>query len=393
MLAAHEILSFLTLGYLPVRVLYFHSIGIETPQIFVFEAITAMTNLATDLPLGALTDRLGRRVSVLAGHLLSLGFFAGLLVCKRTEALYLLMAVQGLSHSFISGSKDSLFYESILQLGGERYFELIGKIQFYSAVFPVFILCGALGQVDLRIPICLSALCSVALVGVALGLRETGQQFREGGGRPLGLSLGALRADIFGAVRKLLGSPDVRVLFAAFFLVDTMRQPIFLLAQTRMSELGFTALQLGLLQNTWNYVGLGFALKMHLFVRRWGSFRTVGHFVLALAVSCFLLGALPGGWAMAFIIPVGACMRVILPVLNKRINEFVADSERASVGSCMSTVLSLGVIAIQSASSQVLKHVDSSLFFVVLAALLSAGFLWLRPRLKVAFRNDPARRP
>ena len=61
LLFIHEFLNYLTLSYLPVRILFFHQLGFSNSQIFLLEIISASVNLITDIPMGAFTDRIGRK--------------------------------------------------------------------------------------------------------------------------------------------------------------------------------------------------------------------------------------------------------------------------------------------------------------------------------------------
>ena len=113
LLFTHEFLNYLTLSYLPVRILFFHQLGFSNSQIFLLEVISASINLLTDIPMGAFTDRIGRKKSVIISHFLSLGIYIGMVTLKDFYFFCGLMVLQGLSFTFLSGSWDSLFYESL----------------------------------------------------------------------------------------------------------------------------------------------------------------------------------------------------------------------------------------------------------------------------------------
>ncbi len=121
-----------------VRILFFNDLGYNPFHLGMYEVITSITIVASDLFTGVIADRIGRRNSVLISNAAFLlmaiilgisGWFSGgfwtiLIVCG---------ILNGLEFSFRSGAKSALIYDTLVQLQREDdYLKISGRMNAFS---------------------------------------------------------------------------------------------------------------------------------------------------------------------------------------------------------------------------------------------------------------------
>lgn len=115
-------LSSSLLFILPVIYVFFISIGFTYQQIFILEAIYAVSILLFEVPTGAVADYFGRKASLIAGCILcSVSCFLFILHNEFIYfcIIYLLFAV---GMTFLSGADSAFLYDILLKAGKEKEF-------------------------------------------------------------------------------------------------------------------------------------------------------------------------------------------------------------------------------------------------------------------------------
>jgi MFS family permease len=123
-----------------IRLLFFNDLGYNSFHLGIYEVVTSITIVASDLFTGVIADRIGRKNSVLISNLSFLllaiilgtsflysgGFWAILISCA---------VLNGLEFSFRSGAKSALLYDSLIQLEQEtQYLKISGRINAFSII-------------------------------------------------------------------------------------------------------------------------------------------------------------------------------------------------------------------------------------------------------------------
>jgi len=121
-------------------IIYFNYLGYNSMYIGIYEAITSLVIVGSDLFTGVIADRIGRKYSVLLSNasflimaillasksLFSGGFFIVLIFCG---------ILNGLEFSFRSGARSALLYDTLIQLQREEeYLKVSGRINAYSTI-------------------------------------------------------------------------------------------------------------------------------------------------------------------------------------------------------------------------------------------------------------------
>jgi MFS family permease len=92
---------------LPFMVLYFNSIGLSLFKIGILLAIWPLFSLIFEIPTGAIADLYGRKFSVLLGYTLESLLLVTILFSNNFYYLCIIMALLGISQTFVSGAYDS----------------------------------------------------------------------------------------------------------------------------------------------------------------------------------------------------------------------------------------------------------------------------------------------
>ncbi len=119
---------------MPIIVLYFLLNNLDFYQIGILASVSALTIAILEVPTGIFADKYGRKKSILiamvSGILASISYLFGTFNYFVVASFLI-----GVTLSFISGSRISLFYDSLNQLGEEKnYKKEIGKVHFFSHI-------------------------------------------------------------------------------------------------------------------------------------------------------------------------------------------------------------------------------------------------------------------
>jgi MFS family permease len=119
---------------MPIIVLYFLFNNLDFYQIGILSSLSALTVAVLEIPTGIFADKYGRKKSILIAMIS--GILASVFyLCGTFNYLVFASFLIGVTLSFISGSRISLFYDSLKQLGNEKnYKKEIGKVHFFSHI-------------------------------------------------------------------------------------------------------------------------------------------------------------------------------------------------------------------------------------------------------------------
>ncbi|OGD79547.1 hypothetical protein A2368_02295 [Candidatus Collierbacteria bacterium RIFOXYB1_FULL_49_13] len=190
--------------YAPILILYFAQVTGSFALGMSLFSVTMLSAAVLEIPTGVLSDRLGRKQTLVVGAvsaLLAVLFYA---IGAGYWALALGALLEGLSRALFSGNNDALLHDSLLEHGNEHEFaEYSGKTESLSqvAIAVVSILGGIIAFYSFTLVMYLSLLPALAGVFVALLIREPNIDTQKNEGN-IYLHLGqALR--LFWANKKL----------------------------------------------------------------------------------------------------------------------------------------------------------------------------------------------
>ncbi|QEE16939.1 MFS transporter [Promethearchaeum syntrophicum] len=139
-----------------IYILYFRFLTYSFQDIGLFEAITSITIIFTELATGSLADIIGRRNTVILGNLSMLIF--ALVLGLGSGGTYILLVAgifSGLDFSFRSGARTALLYDTMVNLNrADNFLKVSGKIHALSLISKMagMILGSFLFLINPRIP-------------------------------------------------------------------------------------------------------------------------------------------------------------------------------------------------------------------------------------------------
>ncbi|WP_419192067.1 MFS transporter [Engelhardtia mirabilis] len=188
------------LFWLPSFFLLFES-RLPVDRVLVLASIYYAASVALEVPSGYLSDRVGRRITLVVGAAMqAVGCFA--VAGADSFAVFAVgQACLAGANAFVSGTDTSLLFESLRAArrehelaAQEARIQRIGLVALGLAALSG----GVLASIDLRLPHAMTGVASVVALVLALGLREPPRLVRRAAERELhlstwGLMLGHLR--------------------------------------------------------------------------------------------------------------------------------------------------------------------------------------------------------
>ena len=116
---------------IPVIVPFFQENGLSLRQVFLLQGIFALSLMVLEIPSGYLSDRWGRKPTMLIGSIV--GVFGALLYSLSSAfwSFFIGEILLAVMVSFYSGTKEAIVYDTLLELGEEKsYRRFIGQQQF-----------------------------------------------------------------------------------------------------------------------------------------------------------------------------------------------------------------------------------------------------------------------
>jgi len=317
---------------IPVIVLFWtEDCGIDALGVFMLQVIFALTVTLIEVPSGYVSDRLGRRPTLLLSSMLALVGWGMYGLSSSFLHLALTEVVLGLAIAFWSGTDAAMLYETIQELGlGDQALSRESRNLFLKqtteSVASIF--GGYLAVwVSLRATVWATAVPYLAAFVLVWFLTEPAREQSEE--HP---SLG----QAWRYLREALGQPDLRLILLAGGLLSAstltavwLHQLLWLRAEMPLELFG------------WSWAALNMAVALSALLSPWlhrrlGTLRTLGLLGLWAAATFALLGL----WISPWVVLAGCALNLVrgvgTPILVTGINQRVADDRRATVLSTLS---------------------------------------------------------
>jgi MFS family permease len=309
-----------------------------------------------EVPTGIVADTWGRKTSLTTGAaLMSIGIL-GWTLAPTLPLIMLSYLGMGIGFTFLSGAEDALFYESV-QLAGraDDYTRLVGRAgaAALGATALGSVMSGLLATINLVLPMLISGLSILAMLGVVLTFVEprteekSAEQPRRSFGEILHQSLALMRA------RPTLLYPMIYM--ALVPLASFITETLFL--QPQSLSLGIPLAGIGVLVMTVQIINMGGSIWADRITALFGEEQIIYAVPLLIFASLILLAVFQALPALAFIGVIGFITSVVRPGLLNRIQNEVSDDVRATIISAQSLMFtvagaisqpSLGLIADRS---------------------------------------------
>jgi MFS family permease len=336
--------------------LFFLDRGFSLTQYTVANSVWYLSNLVFEVPTGALSDRLGKRPSMLIA-LLSLSLSCFILALGRSFATVVASYVLwGFSASFETGTYTAFLYDSLKQLGREGDFRgVMGKVRSLTIVAAALgsVAAGYLGTISLDVPIVVNGSIPLLLCPLVLFFAEP-----EVSEARAPTYLLHIRESLRYVYRHRLVASLVlycAIMGAAVWALYSFYQPL-------LDSLSFTVGSIGLLYALFRLVSTAGAYLSDAIYQAVGEL-SVYLVPLCLVVSVLCLGCLASPWVVGLIAFNFFISGFYLPVISDLLNQNLSSGKRA-------TIISLSAVL----SSLLSAAVDPALGLVADAFSLQATF-------------------
>jgi MFS family permease len=368
--------------HLVVYTLFLLSKGFDTRQFFLIESAYALVALLMEVPTGAFSDRQSRKWSLILASIVSLPVVPVIILSDSFLVVLVAMSVGGISAAFVSGTDESLLYDTLRALGQEGDFkQVLGKSQWYGSLAMAIsgMIGGLLAQVDLSYAWWAYFAAGIGTLVVKLTLREP-PFFRETVQdesylRHVGQSLRvAFSGDA--AYFVLYGA----IIWLFFSLGFWLWQPYLKLTGLPVSAYGFLYAAL-------NLVGGYVSRQAHRIEARLGMRRALLWAPLVLALAFVLESRFAFILGFLFIALHSVASGLFSPLLADAIHARIPSSRRATVLSIKNMANSVLFMTL----SPLLGHVVDR--YALPSALLAMGAVLVVTSLAFAALYRAERRP
>src|ERR1700680_2548022 len=360
--------------YYPVLAVLFLDLGLSATQYTLLNFAWAVAIVCTDLPAGALADRIGRRPLVIAAAVAMLIEMAALFVAPAGGGTLLFLLclanrlLSGVAEGLASGADEALVFDSLAESGrSAEWPQVLDQVTRYQSVGMVAAMLvggaiydpGLLNTIasalrcpggftqgtTLRFPIYLNLVTAALTLFVALSMREPNRKSTRSSSvaddRPQPSKETAIKG-VMTAGAWIAHAPIALFVILAGVLLDSVIRLFLTFSSSYFRLIDLPAASYGLI---WAGLGaLGFVVSpvARRMVQR-GS--AGGNFALLAVVTLTALAGLAlrwRWWGVVFTLTLGASIVAIGFILSYYLNALVESKRRATVLSFKGVAFNLG---------------------------------------------------
>lgn len=363
----------------PIFTFFLLSRGLSFTEIALLHSMEALLVLTGEIPTGYVSDRIGRRNSLIVSRALFVAQVVGFVFAETFAQFAVLWALFAFSQTFKSGAGDAWLYDVLKErLDESEYSRILGRggaiNQFTTAT--AMLTAGVLYQIEPTLPFVVGATVSATGIVLLFLLPKT-QQYTNDEEDALGVR------ETLPLIRESMTSVRIRsvVLYIALFAgviraVDVFIQPIV------VNTIGFSETSLGPLYAGFSVVAAiagYFAGDIEeRLTRRWALV------LIPAFMGVFLIFplAIPVIAVPAFFVR-QASSAVVFPVATGYINDHTKSLGRATILSAVAMVFALARIPLQPIGGFI-ADVQTPLVAVAALGGIALGgfaiiFLWETP--------------
>ncbi len=317
--------------FVPLGTLYALSCGLDMLQVGLLNSIYCLTVIGSEVPTGALADRLGRRPAMMAGALAMVAACLTYYVASDFWTFAIAEVLGGLSMTLCSGADSAYLFDLLNENGrGHEYPRREGTSSTWhqGGQALAFAAGGLLGQYDLALPFLVSAGVSLTAFFVALSMRQDRPQPQQHSTSKLPSGREML-AHVREAFRTVGSKRRLQWIIAYSAVVFVLLQATRYIYQPYLKSAGYGIAATGFIFAGVYLVATFFAHHAHWLRERMTSATLLWTLGCTLVGTFLLLGLLPGGrWAIGVLAIQAAATGLYSPLVKPLLNGEIDDSRR-----------------------------------------------------------------
>lgn len=351
---------------IPTIVLFYESYGLNIEQIVLLKTILSLSVLVLEVPSGYLADLWGRKACLVVGSGVWIASWSIYCIGASFTEFAIAEVLAGVAGSLISGANTALGFDTLLQLGREKYYQVWeGRLVAIAGISEA--VCGIIGaaiaSINLVYPFYLQTVCLVIYFCLALTLIEPERH------QPLVKTqeIGKLKNIIIDAIER----PHLRWLILLSGTFSSASFLIVWLSQDYLKQLNIPIQAFGW---AWAIFHLGMSLasvNVHRVEGMLGMKKATFILVFILAGSYICLGNIERVWGMVFIMSIYLVRGLCSPLILNAINQQISSSVRATILSINSLVFRIAFAIIAPVVGAIASRYD------LFTGLTVAGGLFL----------------
>lgn len=404
--------------YYPVLAVLFLDLGLTATEYTLLNFAWALAIVFTDLPAGALADRIGRKPLVVAAAGFMVLEMILLAVAPRNGGLLLLLCClanrvfSGMAEGMASGADEALVFDSLAERGrSDEWPKVLDQVMRWQAVGmviamlmggaaydPIFVthFASVLGldlhftqDWTLRFPIYLTLVSSIAAFVLSLSLREPKMKIWHVTSEDVNIVKAELTAWnlVANAGSWILKTPAALFVIVAGVLIDSAVRIFLTLSSSYYRIIELPEASFGIIGAAFG--GLGMVISP---IARWMVAKNSllkNYALIAAIVFMSLLGVAVrwNHWGVIFMLPLGGAFMALGFMVSYYLNAIVDSKHRATVLSFKGVAFNLGYGFISLVFALVLRAVRDGAstqeavsrglaflpLWIVFAAIICAG--------------------
>lgn len=369
---------------IPTIVLFYESYGLNIEQIVLLKTILSLSVLLLEVPSGYIADLWGRKACLVVGS--GVWIASWLIYCIGTSFTEFAIAevLAGVAGSLISGANTALGFDTLLQLGKEKYYQVWeGRLVAIAGISEA--VCGIIGaaiaSTNLVYPFYLQTVCLIIYFCLALTLIEPERHQPNVKTK----DIGKLKNIVIDIIKR----PRLKWLILLSGTFSSASFLIVWLSQDYLKQLNIPIQAFGW---AWAIFHLGMSLasiNSHRIEKLLGIKKATLLLVLLLAFSYIGLGNIKQVWGIVFIMSIYLVRGLCSPLILNAINQQISSSVRATILSINSLIFRLAFAVIAPVIGAIASRYNLFTGLVVAGSLflIFGWFCWWRLVKAKAFQN------